>query len=296
MKYILLLGIISLSITHIPAQSSVTETCLTNHPGNDRYGSYSPDGKSIIFESDRYGNWDVFLLDLTSGEQRPITFSPQNERRPSWHPSGRSIIFEIENNEGIDLYEHDLYIGLSKKILREPQLGGAPMFARYAPSGKFLAYSLQENEDRISVRIYDLEKKKHLSLSENAFRNVYPMWSPDGNFLLLFSRKDTRNEDDEIYRINLKNGKWKRLTRKPEHNFCPAWSPDGEWIAYVNGMEESRPEIFIMNKNGKKKKRITYNEFGETLPIWSPDGQKLLITAYRNGNYELCELDRVLEE
>lgn len=295
MKYLLFLCIFFLFSSEVFSQAIVPETCLTNHPANDRYGSYSPDGKSIIFETDRHGSWDIYLLDLTSGEQRPITFSPQNERRPSWHPSGRSIIFEIENEEGIDLYEHDLFIGLSKKILREPQLGGSPMFARYAPSGKFLAYSLQRSEDQIEVRIYDLENKKHLSLSDNSFRNVYPMWSPEGNFLLLFSRKDTQNEDDEIYRINLKNGKWKRLTHWPQHNFCPAWSPDGEWIAYVTSMQEVRPEIYIMNKKGKKKKRITHNEFGDTLPIWSPDGQKLLITAFRNGNYELCELEINLE-
>jgi Tol biopolymer transport system component len=291
MKYLLIYGSFLLFPFALFSQSEFSESCLSNHPANDRYGSYSPDGKSIIFESDRHGNWDIFLLDLTSGEQRAITFSPQDERRPSWHPGGRSIIFEIENQEGVDLYEHDLYIGLSKKILRGPDLGGSPLFARYAPSGKFLAYSLQKSEEEISLHIFDLVTKKHLSLSDNNSRNVFPMWSPDGNHLLLFSRKDTQNQDDEIYRINLKNGKWKRLTRWPQHNFCPAWSPDGEWIAYVTSMKDSRPEIYIMNKKGKKKKRITYNELGETLPMWSPDGRKLLITAFRNGNYELCEIE-----
>lgn len=291
MKEVLLIPVLLLLVNCPLTSQPYPESCLTDHPGNDRYGSYAPDGKSIIFETDRFGNWDIFLLDLSSGEQRPITFSPANERRPSWHPSGRSIIFEIENEQGTDLYEHDLFIGLSKKLLREPDLKGKPMFARYAPSGKFLAYSLEKNEAEISVQLYDLEKKKHLSLSQNVFRNVYPMWSPDGNHLLVFSRKDTKNKADEIYRINLQNGRWKRLTRRTEHDFCPAWSPDGEHIAYVSSLKDSRPEIYLMNRNGKKKKRITENEWGETLPIWSPDGQKLLITAFRNGNYELCEVD-----
>ena len=51
----------SLFATSLHAQ--VAESFLTNHSSNDRYGSYSPDGQQILFESDRSGRWDIYLMD-----------------------------------------------------------------------------------------------------------------------------------------------------------------------------------------------------------------------------------------
>lgn len=82
----------------------------------------------------------------------------------------------------------------------------------------------------------------------------------------------------------------KRLTHWPKHNFCPAWSADGKKIAYAVSMENSRPEIYIMNIQGEDQIRLTHNEDGDTLPNWSANGDKLLITGFRNGNYEVCVL------
>ena len=82
----------------------------------------------------------------------------------------------------------------------------------------------------------------------------------------------------------------KRLTDWYKHNFCPMWSHDGKKIAYSTSMEDNRPEIYIMNQDGSEKTRITDNTDGDTLPNWSNDDRKLLITGYRNGNYEIIEL------
>ena len=82
----------------------------------------------------------------------------------------------------------------------------------------------------------------------------------------------------------------KRITNNSRHSFCPSWSPNGKQIAYVQSMEGRRPEIYTMRKNGKKQIRHTFNGDGDTLPMWSPDGKHLLITGYRNGNFEILRL------
>ena len=127
-------------------------------------------------------------------------------------------------------------------------------------------------------------------LTQGDKRTYYPKWSKNGKEIVYFSRKATNNKDDEIYRLNLKDGRETRLTNWHKHNFCPSWSPDDKKIAYVTSMEETRPEIYIMDADGKNQTRITNNQDGDTLPNWSPDGTKLLITGYRNGNFEICEL------
>ncbi len=275
----------------ISAQTSAPETCLSKHPSNDRYGSYSPDGRQVLFESDRNGNWDIFILDLQTNETKALVNSPKDERRPSWHPNGRQIIFEslIDENSS-DLHTLDIASSQSQIVLDQSKLKGNLNFARFSPNGEQIAFTYVNNEGTFEIYLFQIKDNSLTKISDNPYRNVYPYWSPNGKELLCFSRKDTQNEDDEVYRINLKNNKWKRLTNWPKHNFCPAWSNNGKKIAHVISMENSRPEIYIMNKNGKKLKRITYNEDGDTLPSWSPNDDKLLITAYRNGNFEICEL------
>lgn len=275
------------TLPSISAQDSITY--LTNHPSNDRFGRYAPNGERIVFESDRNGNWDIFLLDKNTGVQTPLTKDTTDDRWPTWHPSGEKILFTSARSGKNRLYELDLDGSTVSKINLEPGLKEVN-FAAWSPDGQTIAFSVQEAENQFNLYLFNLATQKSRALSSDTTRTLYPDWAPTGQDLVFFSRKETNNEDDEIYRMNVANSKTKRLTNWPKHNFCPSWSNNGKWIAYVTSMENIRPEIYIMNKNGKKQQRITHNETGDTLPDWSPDDRSLLITTYHNGNYELAEI------
>ena len=93
MKILLLTGIsLFFLFSVLFAQSSHSETCIIQHPSNDRYGSYSPTGDSIVFESDRSGEWDVYIFDVITGETHSIYSDLPQKRRPSWSPDGNRIV------------------------------------------------------------------------------------------------------------------------------------------------------------------------------------------------------------
>lgn len=265
------------------------EKILTNHKADDRYASYSPSGKEIVFESNRKGNWDIFVMDSDGKNQKRLTTNKNDDRRPSWHPSGEKMVFESNRSGKYELYELYRNTGKVKKIALG-DLDGEPIFARYAPSGKKIAFSNKKSDQESNIAIVHKKGAKIRFLTDYNFRSFYPNWSPDGKMLLFFSRHETNNEDDEIYKMNSDGSGKERLTNWARHNFCPAWSNDGKKIAYVTSMEENRPEIYVMDANGENQLRITYNKDGDTLPSWSLDNTRLLITGYRNGNYEICEL------
>ncbi|MCO6476777.1 MAG: PD40 domain-containing protein [Phaeodactylibacter sp.] len=272
------------------ASDTFPERNLTNHPAHDRYASYSPDGHWIVFESDRNGKWDIFLMDAQGGQLTQLTTHSAGGRRPSWRPGGRKVLFETTRDNATALFEINTDgTGLRQVMsLNEETDGG--LFARYSPDGSRIAYTLKESETNFNLYLYNLSDGRTTALMADEYRNVYPQWHPSGKKILFFSRHETGNEDDELYLMNLKTGKLKRLTHWPRHNFCPAWSTDGRRIAYVTSMEGIRPEIYIMKKNGKGQQRITFNEDGDTLPHWRPDGKRLLITGYRGDNFEICEI------
>ncbi len=264
------------------------ENNLTNHPSSDRYASYSPDGKQIIFESDREGQWDIFLMSKDGNNLKRVTYHTADDRRPSWHPNGQSILFESQRNGKFELYSYHIQTGQIMQLTNTKK--GELIFASYSPDGKQIAVSCIVSDTASIILTLNDKGQVADTLVQNSFRNFYPKWSNDGTRLVYFSRQDTDNQDDEIYLMDLNANQSTRLTNWPTHNFCPSWSPDNSRIVYVTSMADSRPEIYMMNADGTRQKRLTFNKDGDTLPSWSPSGKVILITGYREGNYEIIEL------
>lgn len=273
------------------SQPEFKEICLSNHSSNDRYASYSPSGDSILFESDRSGKWEIYLLILKNQQTVPLLPNESNKRRPSWSPDGKKVVFETDGLAGNQLMELELANGQLRTVLKSEAVGGELMFAKYSPDGKQMTFSIMESSKVSNIGLLDLHSGIWTTIADLQFRSTFPNWAPNGKSIIFHSRRDTDNEDDEIYRYYLRSKKLKRLTNWPKHNFCPAFSPKGNKIAYVTSMEGIRPELYIMDKNGKQAKRITENQDGDTLPNWSPDGKKLVFTAFRGDNFEICEIE-----
>jgi len=69
---------------YIPNEMPLTR--LTNGDWDDITPAPSPDGKSIAFASNRFGYWDLYLMELSNGKLTRLTDTPQYEAAPSWSP------------------------------------------------------------------------------------------------------------------------------------------------------------------------------------------------------------------
>jgi TolB protein len=75
------------------AATGGTPQRLTDTPGIDVGGSYSPDGSRIVFESDRSGSQQVYVMDTGGGNQRRVSFFGGRAATPEWSPRGDQIAF-----------------------------------------------------------------------------------------------------------------------------------------------------------------------------------------------------------
>ncbi|MCL4694244.1 MAG: PD40 domain-containing protein, partial [Candidatus Hydrogenedentes bacterium] len=67
---------------------------LTHDPSEDRDPAWSPDGKRIVFASDRTGDFDLYILDIETGDVENVTQDTESDDlEPAWSPDGTKIAF-----------------------------------------------------------------------------------------------------------------------------------------------------------------------------------------------------------
>jgi|GEM_PF-3496987 len=96
-----------------------------------------------------------------------------------------------------------------------------------------------------------------------------------------------REENQEIWIMNIDGSNPVRLTRLPQTDRSPSWSPDGSRIAFISWADENW-EIHVMNSDGTAIRRLTRNAAEDAFLSWPPDGSRITFDSNRDGsNWEI---------
>jgi dipeptidyl aminopeptidase/acylaminoacyl peptidase len=82
---------------------------------------WSPDGTRIAFASDRYGNFDIFVMPAEGGEAKRLTFHSADETPTSFTPDGKAVLFTAAI---LDAASNVLFPTPAQPELYEVGLGG----------------------------------------------------------------------------------------------------------------------------------------------------------------------------
>jgi Tol biopolymer transport system component len=87
---------------------------LTHGPGSGHQSRWSPDGKQIVFDSTRDGNYEIYVMDADGSNVRRLTHNDQLDSRPAWSPDGQRIVFSSSGYGTSDkpniLPEREIYV------------------------------------------------------------------------------------------------------------------------------------------------------------------------------------------
>ena len=111
-------------------------TRLTESSAIDTSPTYSPDGSQIAFESDRGGSQQIYVMSVSGGPAKRISFGEGRYSTPVWSPRGDLIAFTRIKGEsfGIGVMKPD---GSGERILVEGFHNEGPTFA---PNGRVLMF------------------------------------------------------------------------------------------------------------------------------------------------------------
>lgn len=262
---------------------------FTFDAGVPRDPTWSPDGRSLAYTSDRGGNPDIWVQSVQHPNPVRLTSWPGADWQPDWSADGRWLVFRSERDGG-GLFVIPSGGGPEQRIT---SFGYGP---KWSPDGTTILFSSSPLRTNETPRLYLTGRQEGSVRSVRAdltqgFRTLHAGWHPDGRI--------------SIWGLHRETG-WMFITAPPtsgsavvsslppglQEGAAPdltlgkfAWSPKGEYV-YFQGTSEGARNLWRVPVDRRslawatEPERLTTSAAPETEIAVSKDGSRLAFRAY----------------
>lgn len=203
----------------------------------DKYPNVSADGSQVIFQSNRSGNWQIYLLNIETRKITRITNNDANDEHPRFSTDGKRITFTSDRDGNSEIYVMNIdgsnQINLSQHIATD-------IHPSWSPDGEKLIF----NSNRDTLREYGIYTMNHkgtnvVHLSDPSIANTetYASYSPDGS-KIVFVRWFEKN-NGEVFIMNSDGSNPRNISNHSSFDGYPCWSPNNKTV------------LFSSNRSGK---------------------------------------------
>ena len=225
------------------------------HPGNDVVMGWAPDGRRLLFASDRTGAVGLWSLNIAGSK-----------------PQGAPELLKPDMGGGEGF-------GLTRS--------GALYFGVAAGTRDIVTASVDFNSGEVSPA-FSQPVSSHLG------KNTWPSWSPDGKLFAYFTNRDPRGLSVVLNVRSLDTEKTKSFSVDLNHPYFPRWLPSGRGICVRAADRKGRMGIYRIDVATGEVSPVQ-NGSGNMIPAgWSPDEKKLYALRQDPASQEWLVVERDL--
>ncbi len=273
---------------------------LTTTDKKDRHPRFSPDGRRVLFESNRSGTTQLWTIAVDGGEARQLTSLASEAATGVWSPDGAWVAFVSAvwpEHSALPPAEAD-----AAHRSRQEEQDKNPVKARVVTRLFFRHWDSYVEGKRQHLFVVPAAGGIPRNLTPGD-RDAYPTsttfsvgddftFTPDSRHLVYTApeaRDEAWNTNHDLWRVPVEGGTPENLTAdNPAADGYPRFSPDGRWIAYRAqrraGFEADRWELTVRPATGGPARSVT-GDWDRSVDqfVWDADGRGFVLLAEEAG-------------
>jgi Tol biopolymer transport system component len=279
-----------------PQRTAANARWLARGNSTDREAAYAPDGKHIVFSSNRAGNMDIWQMSLETGTVARVTDYPGVDYDPAYSADGKKVIWSSDRNGHFEIYQAEAD---GSGVIRVSNDGGDAENPTMTPDGKWVIYS-SYHPDKLGIWKIHPDGTGAARLAAGPHFNAEA--SPDGQYALYVT--SLRTDRNVIRVVRIADG-----AKVPFEIACDIrrrsrqligrarWMPGGKAIAFVGQDENGTSGIFVQPFEPGRDTTSARSKLGgfdpdivmDTVGI-SPDGTRMIVSGWeRTSSVMLAE-------
>jgi len=291
---------------------------ITNTAEAERFVTFGPEGKSVVYASERDGKWSIFKTEIVR-EEEPYFFASSlikeevlisddlDNYLPEYSPDGKKLAYiagrrtlrvkDVESGKTVDLLTpEDLF-----------HMRDGDKYFTWSPDSKWLLVDWSKLLNNSEVLLLSADGKERINLTESGYYDYSPKWMNEGKQMMWFSNRDglksyatSGRSQGDIYTMFFDQEAWDKfnmseddfkLMKELEKAKKAEKKEDDEDKKDEEKEEEVKELEFDWDGMKDRKARLTIHSSYLSDATLSKDGEKLYYLAQFEGRYNLWETE-----
>lgn len=203
-------------------------------------------------------------------------------------PEGKRVVFEARG----ELFNVPANEGFSLNLTQSS--GAFDHSPAWSPDGQLIAYwSDRSGEYEIYLQAPDGNSAGRQLTQRGVGFGYRLFWSPDS------SKIGFIDETNTVYVVDVESGDiqeaghtmW-NLGHGSRYGFTMGWSPDSRWVAFEQGMANTRSALFVFDTETEETQQVTSGFFNDQQPVFGVNGEYLFFLTDRSLDAVYSDLDQ----
>lgn len=252
MKALFILIFFPIVLISCSAPKSDDSSLLLRVEGKESaYPRLSKDDTKILYQSNKTGNWQLFIMDIATKNQTPVLEDTFNNNFPDWSPDNKQIAFTTDRDGNEEIYIVNSDGSGLKRITKDT---ARDIHSYFSPDGHFILISSTLGNGSFDIYRYSIDHDLLERLTDTPEDETCARYSPDMKHIVFLKNSI---KSDDVFLMDVDRFTIRNLTNTPtEMDGWPMLSYDNHWV-YYSSHDSGSFCIYRIKTDGTMKTKLT---------------------------------------